>query len=360
MSIHAPLILDIEGHSLTVVDRRRLAHPLTGGMILFGRNWHSRAQLSDLCAEIKSIRPDLLIAVDHEGGRVQRFRTDGFTHLPSMRALGELWSHDDKGQPGSGVLKACEAATSAGFVLASELRACGVDFSFTPVLDLDHGESGVIGDRAFARDPRVVSLLARSLMQGLLQAGMGNCGKHFPGHGAVKADSHTDIPVDKRSLKAILADDAAPYPWLGSVLTAVMPAHVIYSRIDARPAGFSKRWLQDILRGQMGFQGAIFSDDLSMAGARQVQGQSLSYTEAVRAALDAGCDLALLCNRSVGGGAELDQVLDELAEAAVKGHWLPSEVSEERRMALLPNVVARDWESLVRSADYMRALDLLP
>ena len=360
MSPHAPLILDIEGHSLTAVDRRRLAHPLTGGMILFGRNWQSRAQLTDLCAEIKSIRSDLLIAVDHEGGRVQRFRSDGFTHLPSMRAIGELWSRDDKGQPGSGVLKACEAATSSGFVLASELRACGVDFSFTPVLDLDHGESGVIGDRAFARDPRVVSLLARSLMQGLLQAGMGNCGKHFPGHGAVKADSHTDIPVDKRSLKAILADDAAPYPWLGSVLTAVMPAHVIYSRVDARPAGFSKRWLQDILRGQMGFQGAIFSDDLSMAGARQVQGQSLSYTEAVLAALDAGCDLALLCNRSVGGGAELDQVLDELAEAAVKGQWQPNEVSEERRLALLPRAAARDWESLVRSADYMRALDLLP
>lgn len=360
MTLHAPLIIDIAGHSLTAVDRRRLAHPLVGGMILFGRNWQSRAQLTDLCADIKSIRADLLIAVDHEGGRVQRFRTDGFTHLPSMRALGELWSLDDKGQPGSGVLKACEAATSAGFVLASELRACGVDFSFTPVLDLDHGESGVIGDRAFARDPRVVSLLARSLMQGLLQAGMGNCGKHFPGHGAVKADSHTDIPVDRRSLKAILADDAAPYPWLGSVLTAVMPAHVIYSRVDGRPAGFSKRWLQDILRGQMRFQGAIFSDDLSMAGARQVQGQSLSYTEAVRAALDAGCDLALLCNRSVGGGAELDQVLNGLAEAAVKGHWVPSEVSEQRRLALLPNAVARDWESLVRSADYMRALDLLP
>ncbi len=360
MSIHAPLILDIEGHSLTAVDRRRLAHPLTGGVILFGRNWQSRAQLTDLCAEIKSIRPDLLIAVDHEGGRVQRFRTDGFTHLPSMRAIGDLWGQDDKGQPGSGVLKACEAATSVGFVLASELRACGVDFSFTPVLDLDHGLSSVIGDRAFARDPRVVSLLARSLMQGLLQAGMGNCGKHFPGHGAVKADSHTDIPVDRRSLKTLLSDDAAPYPWLGSVLSSVMPAHVIYSRVDARPAGFSKRWLQDILRGQMGFQGAVFSDDLSMAGARQIEGHSLSYTEAVLAALDAGCDLALLCNRSIGGGAELDQVLDELSEAAVKGHCLPNEVSEQRRLGLLPTAVARDWETLVRSADYMRALDLLP
>lgn len=240
MSIHAPMILDIEGHSLTAVDRRRLANPLTGGMILFGRNWQSRTQLTDLCAEIKSIRSDLLIAVDHEGGRVQRFRSDGFTHLPSMRAIGELWGHDNKGQPGSGVLKACEAATSAGFVLASELRACGVDLSFTPVLDLDHGESGVIGDRAFARDPRVVSLLARSLMQGLLQAGMGNCGKHFPGHGAVKADSHTDVPVDKRSLKAILADDAAPYPWLGSVLTAVMPAHTLVQGVRSFAQGLEQ------------------------------------------------------------------------------------------------------------------------
>jgi beta-N-acetylhexosaminidase len=361
MSIHAPLILDIEGHTLSDVDRRRLAHPLTGGMILFGRNWQSRAQLTELCAEVKSIRPDLLIAVDHEGGRVQRFRNDGFTHLPSMRAIGECWDKDDKGQPGTGVLKACEAATSAGFVLASELRACGVDFSFTPVLDLDHGESGVIGDRAFARDPRVVSLLARSLMQGLLQAGMGNCGKHFPGHGAVKADSHVALPVDKRSLKAILADDAQPYRWLGSVLTAVMPAHVIYSKVDSRPAGFSPRWLQEILRTQLGFQGVVCTDDLSMAAARQMDGRTLSYTEAVITALQAGCDLALLCNRSaVNGGVELDELLDQLAEAAVKGRWVPNDVSEQRRLSLLPFAPARDWETLVRSADYMRALDCLP
>jgi beta-N-acetylhexosaminidase len=361
MTLHAPLIIDIEGHSLTGVDRRRLAHPLVGGMILFGRNWQSRAQLTDLCAEIKSIRPDLLIAVDHEGGRVQRFRTDGFTHLPPMRALGELWSQDDKGQPGSGVLKACEAATSAGFVLASELRACGVDLSFTPVLDLDHGESGVIGDRAFARDPRVVSLLARSLMQGLIQAGMGNCGKHFPGHGAVKADSHVALPVDKRSLKAILSDDAQPYRWLTSVLTAVMPAHVIYSQVDSRPAGFSPRWLQDILRGQLGFQGVVCTDDLSMAAARQLDGRTLSYIQAVITALHAGSDLALLCNRSaVHDGAELDEVLDQLAEAALKGRWIPSEISEERRLQLLPFAPARPWDMLVRASDYMQALDRLP
>ena len=361
MRIHAPLIIDIAGTTLTEVDRRRLAHPLVGGMILFGRNWQSRSQLTDLCAEIKSIRQDLLIAVDHEGGRVQRFRTDGFTHLPPMQALGELWGKDDKAQPGSGVLKACEAATSVGFVLASELRACGVDFSFTPVLDLDHGESGVIGDRAFARDPREVSLLARSLMQGLLQAGMGNCGKHFPGHGAVKADSHVALPVDKRSLKAILADDAQPYRWLTSVLTAVMPAHVIYSKVDSRPAGFSSRWLQDILRGQLGFQGVICTDDLSMAAARQMDGRTLSYAEAVITALQAGCDLALLCNRSaVNGGAELDEVLAALTEAAVKGNWMPSDISEERRLNLLPTSPARPWDELMRSSDYMQALDRLP
>ena len=387
MTQHAPLILDIVGTQLTAVDRRRLAHPLVGGMILFGRNWQSRAQLTELCAEVKDIRPDLLIAVDHEGGRVQRFRTDGFTHLPSMRALGELWFKDDKNQPGSGAMKAAEAATSAGFVLASELRACGVDFSFTPVLDLDHvdeaptqgqalaaprggsgslgrpsaSRSGVIGDRAIARDPRIVSLLARSLMQGLLQAGMANCGKHFPGHGAVKADSHVALPVDKRSLKAILADDALPYGWLTSVLTAVMPAHVIYSKVDERPAGFSSRWVQDILRGQLGFAGAVCTDDLSMAAARQMGGRELSYTEAVLAALQAGCDLTLLCNRSaVNGGAELDAVLDGLTEAQIKGRWLPDEASEARRQALLPRNPARAWDDLMRSHDYLQALDRLP
>jgi len=361
MTQHAPLILDIAGTALTEVDRRRLAHPLVGGMILFGRNWQSRAQLTELCAEVKAIRPDLLIAVDHEGGRVQRFRTDGFTHLPSMRSFGELWFKDDKGLAGSGAMKACEAATSAGFVLASELRACGVDFSFTPVLDLDHGESGVIGDRAFARDPRMVSLLARSLMQGLLQAGMANCGKHFPGHGAVKADSHVALPVDKRSLKAILVDDALPYSWLTSVLTAVMPAHVIYSKVDERPAGFSARWVQDILRGQLGFAGAVCTDDLSMAAARQMGGRELSYTEAVLAALQAGCDLTLLCNRSaVNGGAELDDLLDGLTEAQIKGLWLPDEASEARRQSLLPRSPARAWDDLMRSHDYLQALDRLP
>ncbi len=352
MTAHAPLILDVAGPELTGADRRRLAHPLTGGMILFGRNWKDRAQLTALCAEIKALRQDLLICVDHEGGRVQRFRTGGFTHLPPMRAFGELWMKD--------AMAATNAATAAGYVLAAELRACGVDFSFTPVLDLDWGESGVIGDRAFHRDARVAALLAKSLMHGLLQAGMANCGKHFPGHGFVKADSHTDVPVDKRSLKAVLADDAAPYRWLNSTLTSLMPAHVIYPKVDSLPAGFSPRWLQDILRGQLGFGGAIFSDDLSMEGARRIEGRQVSHTEAALAALNAGCDMVLLCNQSLGEGRAVDDLLDGLAEAQLKGRWDPDPASEQRRLALLPVGAAADWDSLMVQPQYMQALRLLP
>ena len=352
MTQHAPLIIDIAGLTLTRLDRRRLKHPLTGGIILFGRNWESRQQLAGLCAEIKSVRSDLLICVDHEGGRVQRFRTGGFTHLPPMRALGDLWRKDQ--------LAATNAATACGYVLGAELRACGVDFSFTPVLDLDHGGSGVIGDRAFGRDPRVVSLLAKSLMHGLLQAGMSNCGKHFPGHGFVKADSHTDIPVDTRSLKALLADDAAPYEWLNTTLTSVMPAHVIYPKVDARPAGFSQKWLGYILRGQLGFGGAIFSDDLSMAGARIIDGKQVTYTEAAVAALSAGCDLVLLCNQSVEGGKPVDELLDAMAEALLKGQWEALEASELRRLDLLPKTPAHDWDALMLHPAYMHAMGLIP
>ena len=384
---HAPIILDVAATTLNAADRKRLAHPLTGGVILFARNWQDRNQLVKLCKSIKTVRADLLICVDHEGGRVQRFKTDGFTHLPPMRALGQLWLQDGKAGEGAGAMKATRAATACGYVLATELRACGVDFSFTPVLDLDYkdgaptqaktlaaprggavglgrpgtSQSSVIGDRAFARDPRVVSLLAKSLVHGLLLGGMASCGKHFPGHGFVRADSHHDIPVDKRSLKAILADDAAPYGWLGGSLHSVMPAHVVYPRVDSRPAGFSSRWLNDILRGQLGFTGAIFSDDLSMAGARLIDGQEVSYTQAAIAALQAGCDMVLLCNQSVeGGGEPVDELLDGLTQAQLKGHWQPDEASDTRRLALLPAGQALDWDDLMVDAGYMRALDLLP
>jgi len=351
-TLHAPLIIDVAGTELNAADRRRLADPLVGGAIHFARNWRDRAQMTALNAEIKAIRPDILICVDHEGGRVQRFRTDGFTRLPSMRTLGELWMHDP--------LRATQAAVACGRVLGGELRACGVDFSFAPVLDLDYGESSVIGDRSFHRDPRVVALLARSLMHGLLQAGMANCGKHFPGHGFVKADSHVAMPVDRRSLKAILAEDARPYDWLTGTLAAVMPAHVIYPKVDARPAGFSSKWLQQVLRGKLGFDGAVFSDDLSMEAARRIDGQVLSYTDAALAALDAGCDLALLCNQSVGEGVALDALLDGLAEARRSGRWQPDPASERRRRSLLPRGAALDWTGLSASPDYVQAVDLLP
>jgi beta-N-acetylhexosaminidase len=346
---HAPVVLDIAGTALDDNDRRRLQHPLTGGLILFARNWADRRQLVELTAEVKSLRPDVLICVDHEGGRVQRFRTDGFTHLPPMRRLGELWMDD--------ALRATDAATACGYVLASELRACGVDFSFTPVLDLDHGPSGVIGDRAFHRDARVATLLAKSVMHGLLLAGMQACGKHFPGHGYVAADSHVDIPVDRRSLKAILADDAKPYEWLSTSLASVMPAHVIYPKVDALPAGFSSRWLQDILRGQLGFTGAIFSDDLSMQGA-SVMGDAV---QGAVAALQAGCDLVLLCNQSVvDGGAPLDALLDGLWAAREQGRWEPQADSEARRVDLLPQAVPMAWDDLMHHAPYQQALSRLP
>jgi beta-N-acetylhexosaminidase len=364
MAFHAPLIIDIAGTSLTKLDRQRLKHPLVGGMILFARNWQNREQLTALCRDIKKVRADLLICVDHEGGRVQRFKFDGFTHLPPMRALGEMWLREVVGTTSAkkaGPLDATNAATACGYVLGAELRACGVDLSFTPVLDLDYGESSVIGDRAFARDPRVVSLLAKSLMHGLHKSGMGNCGKHFPGHGFVKADSHTEIPVDKRSLKAILADDAAPYRWLNTVTNSVMPAHVIYPKVDARPAGFSSTWLNNILRAQLGFTGAIFSDDLSMAGARLIDGKTVSYTEAAVVALNAGCDLVLLCNQSLptaeGGGKAVDELIDGLTEAQVKGQWQALEASEARRRALLPTTAALEWDDLMVHPDYMQALD---
>ena len=357
---HAPVVLDVAGLELDDDDRRRLAHPLTGGAILFARNWRDRRQLVDLVAEMKAIRPDLLVCVDHEGGRVQRFRSDGFTPIAPMRTLGEMWMDDAHGARGSGAMRAIEAARAAGHVLGAELRACGVDLSFAPVLDLDHGGSSVIGDRAFHRDPRVVAVLAQSLILGLLQAGMRSCGKHFPGHGFVRADSHVDVPVDARALASILADDARPYQWLAGTLASVMPAHVVYPKVDDKPAGFSERWLREILRVELGFDGAVFSDDLSMAGARRVGGVEVSYAEAAAIALTAGCDLILLCNQSVDGGAAVDTLLDELLVAQQRGQWQADPDSEARRRALLPQTAPLPWDELMHDPAYQRALERLP
>ncbi|MFT3960183.1 beta-N-acetylhexosaminidase [Propionivibrio sp.] len=286
---HGPLMIDVAGTGLTDADRQRLCHPLVGGLILFARNYASPEQLSRLTAEIHALRsPPLLIAIDHEGGRVQRCR-DGFTRLPAMRRLGELWERDPQ--------LAQASARDIGYVLARELRLHGVDLSFTPVLDLDRGRSGVIGDRAFHRDPRVVVLLAGQLIDGLHAAGMRACGKHFPGHGWAEADSHVAIPVDDR-LPAEIEEDMRPFRELP--LDAVMPAHVIYPRVDSRPAGFSPVWLAK-LRGEMGFAGVIFSDDLSMEGASVAGG----IVDRVAAAWNAGCDMLLVCNAP----GKVDEVL---------------------------------------------------
>src|SRR5882757_2804680 len=279
-----PLVVDLQGVARTPGERLRLRHPLIGQVILFARNFESPQQLAELAGEIRALRdPPLRICVDHEGGRVQRFRA-GFSGIPPMSQLGALWDRD--------VLAACRCAMSIGLIIASELRGHGVDLTFAPVLDLDWGRSTVIGDRAFHSDPRVVTMLAANLMHGLALAGMASCGKHFPGHGWTAEDSHHEVPVDRGPLTQILDQDAAPYGWLGVALDAVMPAHVIYPRVDRRPAGFSQRWIGQVLRSDLRFAGAVFSDDLSMAGA----GVAGDIVARAAAALDAGCDFILICN----------------------------------------------------------------
>ena len=342
-----PVTLDVVGLQLDSEDRRRILDPLTGGVILFARNFANRKQLTQLTAEIKKLRPDVLISIDHEGGRVQRCKTDGFTHLPAMRKLGELWSVKNKStHAAESAALAMAAATACGYILASELRACGVDFSFTPVLDLDFGRSGVIGDRSFSRDPQIVFALAKSLNEGLRLGDMANCGKHFPGHGWAEADSHVAIPVDERSLKDILNDDAKPYEWLDLSLAAVMPAHVIYPKVDKNPAGFSKVWLHSILRQELGFEGVIFSDDLSMEGA-SVAG---SVVKGAELALEAGCDAVLICNRP----DLADQLLMKLKVSSAK-----RAESMLRLNRLMPKSPAPTWETLQDQAEYQHAKGLL-
>ena len=294
MSI-APLMLDLESTILTQDEVELLQHPLCGGLILFSRNFESVEQLQHLIDDVrKASGPDLLVGVDHEGGRVQRFR-EGFTKLP---ALGRLYEQSDTEE------RALQAAHNHAWLMASELRAMGIDFSFAPVLDLNYGVSEVIGDRAFHADAEVVCRMAEAYIKGMHQAGMASTGKHFPGHGAVTADSHKEIPVDKRPFEVLDAQDIQPFLQLiPKGLDAIMPAHVIYPTIDARPAGFSPIWLKQILRGILGFDGVIFSDDLDMEGASFAG----NYAQRAEAAVGAGCDMVLVCNNREG----VIQVMDE-------------------------------------------------
>ena len=326
-----PLMIDIAGTTLTDQDCQRLLHPLVGGIILFSRNYQDRAQLLALTQSIHALRSPLLIAVDHEGGRVQRFR-EGFTRLPAMRRLGECYQHDAE----QGRL----LASDVGYILAAELRAVGVDYSFTPVLDLDYGPSRVIGDRAFHRNPQVVITLAEALAEGLREGGMGSCGKHFPGHGYVIPDSHVELPVDERTLAAI-EEDIQPYRALQ--LDGVMAAHVIYQCFDCNTAVFSSKWI-DFLRNDVGFTGVVFTDDLSMAGAGIV-GNMLARVETAYAA---GCDMLLVCNAP-----------DAVAE--VLSGWQPDlDLARQARVARLsPAGLAADWDALQQSARYIAAQNRL-
>ena len=280
-----PVMLDVAGSRLQGDEREVLAHPLVGGVILFARNFESPAQLTALTAEIRAVRePQLLIAVDQEGGRVQRFKL-GFTRLPAMASVGAAYERNKE--------KGCELARAVGHILAHELVSHGVDFSFTPVLDLEFGRSGVIGDRAFGRSPQGVAEVTAALVQGLTEGGVASVGKHFPGHGWAEADSHLALPTDERSMEALEASDLVPYRELiPRGLAAVMPAHLVYTAIDPLPAGFSPFWLKEVLRGRLGFDGMIFSDDLSMEGAKEAGG----VVERARAAFHAGCDMVLVCN----------------------------------------------------------------
>jgi beta-N-acetylhexosaminidase len=294
-----PAVIDVVGPALTDEDRSRLRHPAAGGVILFSRNYENPEQLSSLTTEIARLRePELLLCVDHEGGRVQRFR-EGFSAIPPMRTLGRLWDRD--------AAAAREAARAIAYIVGAELAAHGIDFSFAPVLDLDYGGSSVIGDRALHFDPTAVGALGACIVKGFADAGMGAVGKHFPGHGYAEADSHVAVPKDDRKFADIARKDLVPFrATIEAGLAAVMPAHVIYGQVDAEPAGYSKHWLQEVLRGKLGFQGIIFSDDLSMEGASVAGG----VPERARAALAAGCDMVLLCNDPAGQELLLDSLKD--------------------------------------------------
>ena len=330
-----PVMLDVLGTWLTAEDEARLRHPLVGGVILFARNYESPGQLSELTGAIHALRtPSLLIAVDHEGGRVQRFR-EGFTKIPAMRELGKIWDAHPQ--------RARHLAQQAGYVLAAELRACGVDFSFAPVLDVDYGQSSVIGDRAFHSDPQAIAELAHSLLLGLRQGGMHTVGKHFPGHGFVQADSHLDVPVDEREFVDIEMCDLIPFRQMVDYgMTAVMPAHVIYPKVDRFPAGFSSVWLKNILRGQLGFEGCIFSDDLSMEGATVAGG----IVQRAEAALKAGCDMVLVCNRP------------DLADELLQGlNWEMPAASKARLAHMRGRIHPETLAQLHEQHRFLKALD---
>lgn len=338
-----PIMLDLRGPTLKADEIDLLKHPLVGGVILFARNYESVDQLQILTAAIHALRdPRLLIAVDHEGGRVQRFR-EGFTHLPPCHLIGECFEQNQ--------VQGLQLAEEAGWLMAAELSAVGVDFSFAPVLDLYKGISEVIGDRAFHSDPETAAVLGRRYMQGMSRAGMAAVGKHFPGHGSVKEDSHTSIPVDPRRYEDLAMEDMISFQRLiNAGLAAIMPAHVIYPDVDDKPAGFSEIWLNKILRRQLGFKGTIFSDDISMAGA----GVAGDYLDRTRLALKAGCDMVLICNQQ----KEAIRVLQDLEHQPDPTSHVRLIRMHGRGKTSMSELKARDdWQMLAKK---ITAMDINP
>lgn len=336
-----PLMIDVQGTSLTAEDIELLQHPLVGGLILFTRNYQSPRQLSQLTSAIKkNASNNIIIAVDHEGGRVQRFR-EGFSQIPPM---GQIWNVANEHLP-----TAITYAKAAGILMATEVQAVGIDISFAPVLDIN-GVSDVIGDRAFHQDPALITLLAKAFIEGMKSVGMLATAKHFPGHGSVKEDSHIALPVDQRSAQEVFSVDMIPFKKLITHVAAVMPAHVIFPAVDQHAVGFSRKWLQDILRNELGFDGVIFSDDLSMQGASVVGG----FIERAEAAQQAGCDMLLACNNR-------SAVIDILDNANIK-----CVAESEHRLKnmlykgdLSPHVMMNAWEKRKEQPIWQYASDIV-
>ena len=314
-----PLMLDLEGTTLSDDERDLLTQSPVGGVIFFARNISSKEQFMALAAEVSGLRPELLLAIDQEGGRVQRLR-EGYTILPPMQKLGTLFVEDSK--------RGAELLHNTGWLLAAEMIASGLDFSFAPVLDLDSSHCEVIANRSFSLDPAIASAAAGLFIEGMAEAGMAATGKHFPGHGGVTADSHLEIPYDSRSLEQLQARDLLPFKALSPKLQGIMPAHIVFPEVDSKAVGFSSYWLQKVLREQLAFDGVIFSDDLSMKGADQLG----TYAEKAEAALRAGCDMVLVCNNRQGA-LEVLNFLQRSAEpftsprlpsmkAQRKWHWI--------------------------------------
>lgn len=325
-----PLMLDLEGKQLSDDDIRRIEHPATGGVILFSRNIESLTQVRALITEVRSRRPELILAVDQEGGRVQRIR-DGVTRLPPLARLGELYDRDRQA--------GLEAAGNWGWLMASEMLALGLDISFAPVLDLECGRSAVIGDRAFHQHAEAVCDLAGAYIQGMHDAGMAATVKHFPGHGWAEADSHVAIPVDERCRDTLFQQDMMPFRLLAGQYDAVMPAHVIYEKVDDHPAGFSSYWLQTVLRRELGFDGVIFSDDLTMEGASVAGG----FAQRAEAALQAGCDMVLVCNYPQGA----DEVLRWLERNPTVGNG-----DSQQRLQKMRSWRGTAWDQLLAEERY--------